>query len=483
MIHWRSIAYVLGQFLVILAGSMTVPMAYGVAVGDDQIQPVLYAFLITAGAGAATLAAMPRPTRELSQREGLLLVVSTWSLLPLFGSLPFIFATQFPTVTDAVFEAVSGFTTTGATVLADVEVLPPTVQFWRCFSHWLGGLGIVLLGVAVLPLVGHGGMHLYRAEFSGATSEKLKPRITETALALWKIYFALSAALYVLLRWAGMNNFDALCHTFSAAATGGFSSRTASAAAFESPLIEYILVVFMLLAGISFVQHYRFWVERKPRAVIRDPEILGYLALATAATLVVAGVLVAHHGYDLERGFRSGLFQVTAIMTGTGLVTDDFEVWHPLPQLLLLAIMFVGGCTGSTTGGLKVSRVLLLSKVVDREFKRMVERRGVFAVRLGGTVIPETTVQSLLNLIYLAFVVNFVSCLLLAAMGVDVLTAIAAVAASMFNIGPGLGEVGPLDNYGGLPWPAKWVLSFDMIAGRLEFYTLLVILTPAFWRK
>ena len=239
----------------------------------------------------------------------------------------------------------------------------------------------------------------------------------------------------------------------------------------------------MLLAGISFLQHYRLWVERRPRAFFADVEMRFYLLTVAGATVIIGAVLILDKGYALEAAFRSALFQVTAITTGTGFVTDNFEIWHPLPQLMLLALMFVGGCTGSTTGGLKVSRLLLLAKVVDREFKRMVERRGVFAVRLGGDVIPEGTIQSLLNLVYLAFVVNFVSCLLLAAMGVDVLTSIAAVAASMFNIGPGLGGVGPLDNYGHLPSMAKWVLSGCMIAGRLEFYTVLVILTPAFWRK
>ena len=355
-----------------------------------------------------------------------------------------------------MFEAVSGFTTTGATVLSDVEVLSSPLQFWRCFSHWLGGMGIVLLGVAILPLVGHGGMHFYRAEFSGAKSEKLKPRITETALSLWRIYFSLSVLLFVALRFAGMNGFDAICHTFSTLGTGGFSTRTASIAGFESKTIEYLIILFMLLAGISFVQHYRLWVERRPRGFFGDVETRFYVLTIAVATVIIGTILILDKGYALEAAFRSALFQVTAITTGTGFVTDNFEIWHPLPQLMLLALMFVGGCTGSTTGGLKVSRLLLLAKVVDREFKRMVERRGVFAVRLGGDVIPEATIQSLLNLVYLAFVVNFVSCLLLAAMGVDVLTSIAAVAASMFNIGPGLGGVGPLDNYGHLPAMAKW---------------------------
>ncbi|MDA0204451.1 MAG: TrkH family potassium uptake protein [Acidobacteria bacterium] len=482
MIHRGAIGYVLGQFLLIFAAVMGVPLLYGAFAGQGDGAPLLYGAAVTVTAGGA-LMLLPRPARELNQREGLLLAVSTWLAICFFGCLPFYFSPHFASFTDAFFESVSGFTTTGATILSDVEVLSPVLQFWRCFTHWLGGLGIVLLGVAVLPLIGHGGMHLYRAEFSGATSEQLKPRMKETALALWKIYFSMTAVLYGLLRWAGMNNFDALCHTFSTLGTGGFSTRTASAAAFESPLIEYILIVFMILAGMSFVQHYRFWVERRPASLLRDPEVLGYVAITAAGTAVIAGVLIWQQGYALENGFRSALFQVSSIITTTGFVSDDFEAWRPLPQLILLALMFVGGCTGSTAGGLKVSRIMLLSRVVDREFKRMVERRGVFAVRLGGQVVPESTVQSLLNLVYLAFVVNFVSCLALAALGVDVLTAIAAVAASMFSVGPGLGAVGPLDNYGGLPALAKWVLCGDMIAGRLEFYTTIVILTPAFWRK
>jgi trk system potassium uptake protein TrkH len=482
VIHFGAIGYVLGQFLLIFAAAMGVPLLYGAFAGQGDGAPLLYGAAVTVTGGGALLL-LPRPARELNQREGLLLAVSTWLAICFFGCLPLYFSPHFTSFTDAFFESVSGFTTTGATTLADVAVLSPVIQFWRCFTHWLGGLGIVLLGVAVLPLVGHGGMHLYRAEFSGATSEKLKPRMKETALALWKIYFSMTAVLYGLLRWAGMNNFDAWCHTFSTLGTGGFSTRTGSAAAFESPLIEYILIVFMILAGISFVQHYRFWVERRPASLLRDPEVLGYAAITAAATAVIAGVLIWQQGYALENGFRSALFQVSAIITTTGFVSDDFEAWLPLPQLILLALMFVGGCTGSTAGGLKVSRIMLLSRVVDREFKRMVERRGVFAVRLGGQVVPESTVQSLLNLVYLAFVVNFVSCLALAALGVDVLTAIAAVAASMFNVGPGLGAVGPLDNYAGLPALAKWVLCGDMIAGRLEFYTTIVILTPAFWRK
>jgi trk system potassium uptake protein TrkH len=326
-------------------------------------------------------------------------------------------------------------------------------------------------------------MQLYRAEFSGARSEKLTPRIRETALALWKVYAGLTLAEIVALRLAGMTIFDAICHAFSTLGTGGFSTDTASIAGFNSPLIEYIVVIFMLLAGVSFVQHYRLWIEWRPTKVIADFEVQAYFGLAALSALVVGVTLLLTETAGFERAFRDALFQATSIMTTTGFVTADFEVWHPLPQLILLMLMFVGGSTGSTAGGLKTSRIILLKQVVSREFRRMVEKRGVFAVRLGLRVVSEETIRALLNLVYLALIVNFASCMVLAAFGIDVLTAITAVAACMFNIGPGLGVVGPADNYGHLPLAVKWVLTGCMIAGRLEFYTFLVIFTPAFWKK
>lgn len=482
MIRGRAIAHVLGLFLLVLAGTMIVPVGWGLVTGTPTA-PVLGGMVATALAGGACTLAGRRPATELSRREGMLLVGLTWFTICVFGAVPFALSPHFPTLTDALFESVSGFTTTGATILPAVEVLPEPLQLWRHYTHWLGGMGVVLLGVAILPLVGHGGMQLYRAEFSGARSEKLTPRIAETALALWKIYALLTAACYLALRVAGLSRFESICHTFSTLGTGGFSTRNTSIGGFDSPLIEGILVVFMLLAGISFLQHYRMWIERRPRRVFEDVEIRGYLAVVLAATGVIALSLALQHGYDIVHALRAALFQVSAIITTTGFTSEDFEIWPPLPQLVLLALMFVGGCTGSTAGGLKTSRILLLARVVDREFRRMVERRGVFAVRLGGEVISEPVVQSLLNLVYLAFVVNFASCVLLAATGVDVLTAISAVAASMFNVGPALGNVGPAEHYAHLPPVAKWVLCFDMIAGRLEFYTVLVIFTRAFWRR
>ncbi len=277
MIQLGAVTYVLGQFLVALAGTMLIPLAYGWLAGSAGLAPLFYGASITSVTGAVMFLFAGKPERELTQREGLLMVVSIWAAVGLFGSLPFYFSPYFLTFTDAFFESISGFTTTGATVLDQVEVLPDALQFWRCFSHWLGGMGIVVLGIAILPLVGHGGMQLYRAEFSGAKSERLKPRITETALSLWKIYVALTVAEFFALRLAGMDGFEALCHTFSTLGTGGFSTRTASIAGFNSPLIECVIIVFMLLAGISFIQHYRLLVERNPRSFFGDVELRYYL--------------------------------------------------------------------------------------------------------------------------------------------------------------------------------------------------------------
>jgi len=483
LIRVAAVGYILAYFLLAFSGTLLVPLTHALLTDDPSTPSFVIAAGLCAAAGLSLRLLTRRPVRDVNQREGLLLVVVIWLAAVSFGCLPFYLSPHYASFTDAFFEAASGLTTTGATVLADVEVLSPSLQLWRCFTHWLGGMGIVLLGVAILPLIGHGGMQLYRAEFSGAKSEKLRPRIAETALSLWKIYVALTAAETLALWLAGMSAYEAVCHAFSTLGTGGFSTRTRSIAGFESPLIEWIVIVFMLLAGISFVQHYRLWMERRPLRFFRDVEVRTYLGVLLAATAVVGVSLVIHSNYDVAGAIRTAAFQVTSIVTTTGFVTADFELWHPFPQVLLLVLMYVGGCTGSTAGGLKVARMQLLARVVNREFKRMVERHGVFPVRLGGQVIAETAVQSLLNLVYLALLVNLVAVVALAAMGVDVLTSIAAVAASMFNIGPGLGGVGPAEHYGWLPAGAKWVLSGCMIAGRLEFYTVVVILTPAFWRK
>jgi trk system potassium uptake protein TrkH len=480
----RIVGWLLGQFITALAAMMLIPLGYGVLTGGGGLRALTLSVVITAAAGGLIMAlSHQRPAREIKQREGILVVVLIWMGICFFGSLPFYFSPWFPDLTDAFFESASGFTTTGATVLDQVEVLSQPIQLWRCFSHWLGGMGIVLLGLAILPLVGQGGMYLYRAEFSGAKSQRLTPRVFETTKALWKIYILLTLLEVIALWLAGMDGFEAVCQSFSTLGTGGFSTRTASIAGFDSPLIEYIIIVFMLLSGMSFIQHYRLLIERQPRSFWNDFELRSYLLLTLGATTIITSVLLWKNHMGGEEAFRAALFQVSSIITTTGFVTDDYSSWYPLCQLTLLLLMFVGGCTGSTAGGIKVARVMFLSRVVDREFRRMAEPQGVFTIRLGGETTPEPAVNGLLNLVYLSWLVIFFAWLLLTALGVDILTALSAVVACVFNVGPGLGGVGPMNTYAQLPDAAKWILSLCMIAGRLEFYTLLVILTKPFWQR
>ncbi len=483
MIRWPNLLQVLGLFILALTVSLGAALLFALIQQDAGLGPLVTATVIAATAGITLLLGVRPPPHEFTHREGILLVVAAWVTASVLGSLPFYFSGHFAGWTDAFFESVSGFTTTGATVLGNVEALPDSLLFWRALTQWIGGMGIILLGIAILPLLGVGGIELYRAEFSGSRSEKLKPRIAETASALWKIYVAFSLGEYVALRWAGMGKFDAICHAFSTMATGGFSTRNLSIASFADPTTEMIVGVFMVIAGVNFTQHYRLFVERRPLALLSDPEFRYYLAFLGTAALGLTISVFQYCGIPLAEAIRLGFFQVISIMTGTGFSSGDLIQWSSFAQLLLLALMFVGGCTGSTTGGLKVARLVLLMGVVAREFRRRVERHGVFTVRFSTHPVSENALQGLLSLVYLSFLINFSACLLLTAVGVDMLTAISAVAAAMFNVGPGLGQVGPMSNYGWMPPIAKWALSFCMLAGRLEFYTLLVILTGAFWRK
>ncbi|MEJ2310618.1 MAG: TrkH family potassium uptake protein [Gammaproteobacteria bacterium] len=484
MIDYRTISWIIGAFMAALAALMLTPLVF--AAGQDTI--VIGAFLKGAGVtlGAAALLLLigfRRPRQEMRPREAMLLVVLVWVMTCLLGALPLWFTPHYPAFTDALFESTSGFTTTGASVIDDVEALSRPVHLWRSLSHWLGGMGIILLGLAVLPLLGHGGNAMYRAEFSGSSSERLRPRILETARSLWRIYLLLTVLEFLLLMFAGMGAFEALCHAFSTLGTGGFSTRNASIAGFQSETIEYIVILFMLLGGISFAQHYRLLVERRPRPVMRDYEVRSYLAITAVATLVIALSLLVSSDAGFEPALRAALFQTVSIATTTGFATADYTLWQPFAQLVLLVLMFVGGCTGSTASGLKVARIIFLLKLVQREFRRFTEPLGVFRIRMQGSVIPDQAICGLLNLVFLSLLLMLVASLLLTAMGMDLLTAISSVMASQFNVGPGLGEVGPTSSYGDLPMPAKWVLIFCMIAGRLEFYTFLVVLTPVFWRR
>ena len=483
MINWPIIFRFQGFIILGVSISMIPALAIALLASDGSWFPFLASLLGgTALGGGLVLRFRPEP-KELNDREGTLIVVVAWVTAVLAGTMPFWLSPDFAGFTDAFFESMSGFTTTGATILPDIEGLPKSLRFWRSMTHWMGGMGIIVLGIAILPLIGAGGSILYKAESSGAKSEKLKPRISETASTLWKIYFFFTLLEYFALRFAGMTSFEAVCHAFSTMATGGFSTRALSVESFASPLIEYIIIVFMLISGLNFALHYKFLVKREFKVFALDTESRAYFGIILAAVIAITVTILYHTDLPLEESFRISAFQVVSVMSCTGFTSTDFEEWVPFAQLLLLILMFIGGCVGSTAGGIKVSRIVLIRRVISREFRRLSRKRGVFAVWTDGKAVPESTISSLLSLVYLFFIVNFFVSLFLIATGVDIITAISATTSCMSNVGPGLGEVGATDNYGHFSFLGKWILSAGMLVGRLELYTVLVIFSRAFWRK
>jgi trk system potassium uptake protein TrkH len=417
----------------------------------------------------------------INHREGMVIVSLAWAACGFFGALPFALG-GFPSFTDAFFESVSGFTTTGASVLTDIEALPRGLLLWRSLTHWLGGMGIIVMTIAILPFLGVGGMQLYKAEVPGPVTDKLQPRIKDTAMSLWKVYVLFTAAEVVLLMFGGMDVFESVCHSFGTMATGGFSTRNASIAAYDSAYFDYVISFFMLVASLNFALHFQLFRGR-PLALWRDPEFRFFMIFVVVLTAIVTVSIQGANYASWAEAARFGVFQVASIISTTGYATADYELWLPLPQGLLLLCMFVGGCAGSTAGGIKCMRVLLLIKHAYRELFRLVHPRAVLPLRFGPKLVKEEVLASIWGFFVLYIALFVVSSLSLAALDVDVLTSFASVVACIGNVGPGLGGVGPTDNYAAIPILGKWVLSFCMLLGRLEIYTILVLFVPEFWRK
>jgi trk system potassium uptake protein TrkH len=419
----------------------------------------------------------------MTHREGMAIVAVGWVAAAFAGALPFWFAGTFGgSFTDCLFESMSGFTTTGASVLTNIEVVPRGLLFWRSLTHWLGGMGIIVLSLAILPFLGVGGMQLYRAEVPGPVPDKLKPRIKDTAMLLWKVYLLFTVVLAALLWAGGMDLFESLCHTFGTMATGGFSTRNASVAAYDSVYIDVVITVFMLLAGLNFTLHYHA-LRGRPGVALRDPELRFFLFVFAVATLWSAWDILGTSYDSFAQALRYSAFQVASILTTTGFATADYELWTPLPQSLLLLLMFLGGSAGSTSGGIKCMRIMILLKHAYDELYRLIHPRAVSRIKLGGRPVNQDVLGSVAAFFLLFLALFLAAWLAVAAMGVDLLTSFSSVAACMGNIGPGLGGVGPTDNYAWLPGAAKWVLVLCMLLGRLEIYTVLILFVPEFWRK
>jgi trk system potassium uptake protein TrkH len=476
--HPRPIILLLG----IAALAMIFPLLYALALGDRLM---VRAFALPLG--AVTLAVLPtvmvtrkRPLR-FGYRDGFLLVFLTWALCCLLGAVPYYLAGQGIAFCDAVFESACGFATTGATTLGDIEALPRPLLLWRSLTHWLGGMGIIVLTVALLPLFGVGAFQLVKMEVPGPEKEKVTPKITHTAKILWFFYCGLTAALFLLYKTGGMDWFDALCHALPMTATGGISTRNAGIASFNSAFIEGVSVVFMLLAGLNFNLYYRL-SRLKFREVLANTEARVYLSLFVIASALVTAALLPHYG-SLGHALRRASFQTASILTTCGSVAADYETWPVFAQAVLFVLMFAGGCSGSTAGGIKVIRHVVLWKQVGNEFMRIVYPQGIFSVRLNKKVGRKDVVYGVAGFMCVYLLTVFITALATAASGTDAFSSLCAALAVTGNIGAGFGAVGPSLDYSAFPAALKCFYAFIMIAGRLELWTVLILFVPEFWRK
>ncbi len=480
--QYKAIQRIIGILLALFSLTMLPPAVLAWVYDEISLNAFLYAFVLVMVIGLVLWLPVYSHRKELRLRDGFIVVVMFWVVLGLSGSLPFILSAKLSFV-DAVFESVSGLTTTGATVIFGLDEMPLSVLYYRQQLQWLGGMGIIVLAVAILPMLGIGGMQLYRAETPGPMKDnKLTPRITETAKALWYIYLGLTVACALSYWLAGMSPFDAIAHSFSTIAIGGFSTHDASIGYFNSALIESVAIVFMLLAGVNFALHFLAWRGLSLRPYLGDPEFRFYFMILLIVSAITSYFLYASGTFDSPGGaLHNGIFQAVSIGTTAGFTTAEYHNWPLFLPVLLLLTSFIGGCAGSTGGGLKVIRVLLLLKQGGREIKRLIHPNAQFAVKVGNKPLPSRVIDAVWGFFSLYVVCFCVMSVILAATGLDFVTSFSAVAACMNNLGPGLGDVGL--NYASINDAAKWVLCFAMLLGRLEIFTLLVLLTPAFWRK
>ena len=482
--HPVVIQRIVGLLLVIFSFAMLPPALVGLWYGDGAVVPFMTAFFIMSVGGLALWFPVRKVQRELRVRDGFIVVVVLWVVLGLAGSIPLLLS-EHPAIsfTDAVFESLSAVTTTGATVITGLDELPHAILFYRQQLQWMGGMGIIVLAVAILPMLGIGGMQLYRAETPGPMKDtKLTPRITETAKALWYIYLGLTVACAIGYWLAGMEVFDAVAHSFSTVAIGGFSTHDASMGYFDSAAVEAVAVIFMLLAGINFALHFLSWRSLSVKPYLFDSEVQAYfLILGVVATITTGYLYLSETFENAGSALHHGIFQAVSIGTTAGFTTAEYYAWPGFLPVLLLFTSFVGGCAGSTGGGMKVIRFLLLYKQGIREITRLIHPNALIPVKIGKKALPEKVINAVWGFFSLYVASFVVLMLLMLAAGHDQITAFSAVAACINNLGPGLGDVGA--HYGEITDTAKWILCFAMLLGRLEIFTLLVLFTPAFWRK
>ena len=471
--------------MALFAVTFVLPLVSALVFQDGTFDDFAIAAGINVVIGLAIAGATRRYKRELKARDGFLLVTLTWVLMSLSAAVPLMIALPGISFTDAYFEAVSGLTTTGSTVITGLDNLPPSINLWRHALHWFGGIGIIVLAVAVLPLLGVGGMALYRAETPGPVKdEKLTPRITETAKALWLTYIGITAIGVVALRSAGMNWFDALCHAFSAMGLGGFSTRDASIGAFDSVAIEVVLIVLMLVATLNFSRHFMALRGRTLAPYRNDSEAKVIFLLVGGSVLAIAALLTAHGTYPtFIEALRHSAFNVVSVASTTGFVSQDFGLWPIFAPVWMIFLSCIICSTGSTGGGIKMFRTLLLARQAQREMKLLVHPSAVIPIRIGGHIVQDRIAYSVLAFIFLYFQTIAVLTFVMLLTGMDLVTAFTSVVASVNNLGPGIGQTGPAGNYQGLTDLQTWICTVAMLLGRLEIFSVLILFTVAFWRK
>lgn len=474
-----DVTHLVGTVLLGVAGALGITAIFGFVFGEGSGLPLLISCLVAGGAGW-TARHFTRVPDAINFQEAFATVTFSWLAVAIVGALPYLLSGAISSPTAALFESVSGFTTTGASVFSDVEAIEAGILLWRSVTQWLGGMGFIVLGVAILPYLGVGGMQLFRLEAPGPTTDRLRPRIRETAKLLWMVYAAMTVALVALFAVSGMPILDAVNHALTTMPTGGFSTRNASMGAFPAAS-QWIAIVFMFLAGTSFTLHYRT-IGRGPRAYWRDTEWRLYTGITLTATIAVA-FLIGGDGQPLEQVLREATFQVVSIVTTTGYATADYAVWAPAAQIALFLLFFLGGMAGSTAGGMKMIRVLLVLKHAWLEIRKQLHPRAVFVPKVGGRIVREEVMLNVLGFVLLYMLLFGLGTFGMALLGLSLPAAAGAAATAISNVGPGLAEVGPTANFGGLPWQGQIIMMFLMIVGRLEIYTVLLLFHPGLWRR
>ncbi len=482
MFNIKGIFKVLGSLLVIESIFMLLSALVGVCYHDGGAQILLKSTGVTFLVGFLVVLFTRNAESKIQRNDGFIIVTLVWVLFSFFGSLPYLFSGQVHTLADAFFETMSGFTTTGSSILNDIEALPHGVLFWRSLTQWVGGMGIIVLSLAILPIFGIGGMQLFAAEVPGPVTDKINPKIRATAKYLWLLYLGFTLLETILLCFGGMSLFDAINHSFTTMATGGYSTKQDSVAYWDSPYIQYVITAFMIIAGTNFALIYAV-VIGEVRKLTSNEEFRFYIGFIALLTLIIGVGLYVTTDMGAEKSFRDSLFQVVSIITTTGFATADYILWHPFLIVLIFTAFFLGGSAGSTGGGIKIMRIVLLLKNSYYELRRMLHPNAVIPVRYNGRAVSQPIVTNILAFFMIYILIFVGSTIIFTFFEPDLATAMSAVATSLGNIGPGLGELGPAENFSVIHAGGKWFLSFLMLLGRLELFTVLVLFSPAFWKK